>query len=122
MTIAPIVKEMNVLQQGGHLFDYPSLWNDEKHLSANTASAYSVTTMRTNAGLKAGQPVFLVFAADGPFWANFSGNAAAIPSADITDGSGSEFSPAQRYVDATITSISFIAVAGTNVSIQVFRP
>ena len=88
------------------------------NLSANTAASYTIATLLAACAIK-GPTVFLVFGADGPFWANFHG-VAAIPSGNVTNGTGSEFSPNQRYIDESVTAISFIAAATTNISIQVY--
>ena len=119
MTYAPIVTPMNVEQQGAENFPVVAGWVDAMHLAANTAASYTIATLITNAALK-GKNVFLVFSADGPFWANFHGTA-AVPGGNVTNGTASEFSPAQRYVDQTVTAISFIATAPTNISIQVYE-
>ncbi len=115
------MKSMQVLQQGGETFIPTSNWNDAVKLSAGSHKEYDVTAMRAAANLNAGQPVFIIFSADGPFWVNFAGNA-AIPSGDVTNGSASEFSPNARYIDASVTSISFVSAADQLVSLQVFRP
>lgn len=122
MSFSPSVVKQNVLQQGGQVFPYVSRWNDVISLAAGVAQSYDLTAMRAAAGLVAGQSVFIIFAADAPFWANFSGNAAAIPSANVTDGTASEFCPNQRYIDTADTSISFISSTACNVSLQVTRP
>lgn len=112
--------EMCVMQQGGLAFPYASNWNDIVQAS-NTPVTYDVAALRTAAGLPAGQSLFLIFSADAPFWANFYGTA-ALPSAGVTNGTASEFAPNQRYIDSTVTAISFIAANNANISIQVFRP
>lgn len=120
----PQVRAMNIQKQGAEAFPTPAGWVDDLVLAANTAKSYDVAALRVAAGLKAGQPLFLVFASDGPFWANFNGTTAAVPSGDITDGSGPEYSPNQRYYDnvEANTTISFIATATTHISIQVSKP
>lgn len=117
----PAVSKLNTMQQGDQAFPWVARWIDNLVLAANTAKTYSLTTLRSNAGLPAGQPLFLIFAADGSFWTDYNGTA-AIPSGDVTDGSGSEFGPNQRYFDKSVTSISLISAAGCNLSIQVFAP
>lgn len=121
MAFSPNVREMNVLEQGGRAFLPPCNWNDVVHLSANSAASYSLTTLRSTASLKAGQPVFLVFSADGPFWANFNGTA-SVPSGSNTDGSAAEFSPNQRYCASDITAISFISPQAVNICVSAYIP
>ena len=120
MSFTPAVLPFTAQQQGNQNFPYPASWIDIVQ-SSSTATAYNLTTMRSNAGLVAGQPVFVIFSADGPFWVNFN-NTAVIPVANKTDGSGSEFSPNQRYLDKTITTISIVSAANVNVSMQFSRP
>lgn len=43
-----------------------------------------------------------------PFYANFNGGTAAVPVADVTDGSGSSYCPQTRYLNG-ITTISVIS-------------
>lgn len=121
MAFTPNVTELNVQQQGGVVFPGVSGWNDVVVTTANTAASYNLAAARTAMGLLAGQPLFVVFSADGPFWANFNA-AAAIPATSNTDGRASEFSPNQRYLDGNITAIGLISVAGQKISMQFFRP
>lgn len=120
----PQVRNMVVMQQGGMAFPNVAAWTDDLVLAANTAKTYDLAALRVAAGLKVGQPMFLIFASDGPFWANFNGTTAAVPAADILTGAGPEYSPNQRYVDnvEANSTISFIATATTHISIQVFKP
>lgn len=115
------IKPMQVIQQGGETFIPVSTWNDALQLSAGTHKEYDVAAMRVAAGLAVGQAVFCIFSCDGPFWTNFAGTA-AIPSGDIVNGTASEFAPNARYLDSTVTSISFIAANDQKLSLQLFRP
>lgn len=119
MTYTPVVNEINVQQAGANNFLYPAGWCDVIQVHAHVE--YDLTAARTAMGLKAGQPLHVIFAADGPFWANFHANA-AIPSGNTTDGSGSVFSPTTRYLDSSITTISLVSSAAQNVSMEFFRP
>jgi hypothetical protein len=122
MTASPKVVPMNVVAQGGHNFPWTAQWIDNVVIPNNAAVSYNVTALRAAAGLQAGQALFLIFSADAPFWACFNGGTAAVPSGNVSDGTGSEFSPTQRYIDETITSISFASANGANLSIEVHRP
>lgn len=115
------VTELVVQQQGGLIFPGVSNWNDSVATGSGAAKSYNLTTARTNMGLTAGQPLFVVFSADGPFWADFF-KAAVIPTGDTTDGSAAEFSPNQRYIDTAVTAISLISAANQKVSMQFYRP
>lgn len=124
MAFVPQVLPMNVQLQGAENFPTVSQWNDVVHCPANTAESYSISTLLTQSRIK-GTKLFVIFSADGPFWANFHGTA-AIPSSSTTDGSAPEFSPNQRFIDTNdplnpITAISFIAAATTNVVLQVYE-
>lgn len=120
MSYTPSVNPMQVIEQGGHIFTYPAGWVDTIQ-SSSTHAEYDLSAARTAMGLAAGQPLFCIFSADGPFWANFNANA-AIPSGNTTDGSSSEFSPNQRYLDHTVTKISVISANAQNISMQFYRP
>lgn len=120
MTYSPVVKEMQVLAQGGHVFPPAAGWIDNIQSSA-THAEYDVAALRVTLGVSASMPLFVVFAADGPFWANFNATA-AIPSGNTTDGSSSEFSPNQRWLDHTVTKISVISANAQNISMQFYRP
>lgn len=118
---------MNVVQQGGQTFPTVCNWVDSIALAANTAASYNVDTLRTNAGLNTNEPsgtkapMFIIFSADGPFYANFFATA-VIPTTNTTNGSSAEFSPNQRYIDGSITAISFIASATTKITLSIYRP
>ena len=116
------ISELNVMQQGAENFPWVSQWVDALVLSANTAASYNVTAACTAMGLPAGTALFLSIAADGPYWANFTGGTAAVPGSNITNGTGSEYQPNQRYIDESITAISFISTPGANVSLAFYRP
>lgn len=83
----------------------PATQIDAVVLAANTAETYTIPT-----GAR-----FLLFSADGDFYVRYAGTA-AIPAADITNGSGSELNPAMRYVKS-LSSISIIAPLDTIVTV-----
>ena len=117
-TITPI----NVMQQGAENFPWVSQWVDNLVLAANTAKSYNVTAARAAMGLPAGTALFVSLSADAAYWANLTGGTAAVPSGDIANGTGSEYQPNQRYIDESITSISFISTPGAHVSLAFYRP
>ena len=118
---------MNVVEQGGRAFVDLEGWTDVLQLSANTAASYNLATVRTNMGLPAGAPLFVIFGADGPFYMNAFATA-ALPSGNTTNGTASPYTPNQRYIggiapDCTaITALSFIASASTNVTMSFYKP
>ena len=125
MTYTPAVKQLTTMEQAGErpCFWTPG-WVDGLAISANTAAAYNVTTMRSNAGLAAGAPFYLLATVDSETTINFNNTAAAITTK--TDGSGGVMlHPSQEarmfYVDQNITSISFFSVAGGTVSLEVYK-
>lgn len=116
------VTPMNIQLQGAENFPNVPGWIDSMTLAANTAASYSLATLRTNAALKQ-KNIFVILAADGPFWMNPNGTA-AIPSTNETDGGASIYCPTQFYVDTVegIANLSFIAAATTHISISVYEP
>ena len=75
-------------------------------LAAGTAKAVIVPTAA----------VFAVFLATGTFYARWGGGAAAVPAADVTDGTGAEVNPTVRSV-AGVASLSLIAPAACVVAV-----
>lgn len=103
-------------------FPTPCGWTDAIHMAANTATTYSITTLLANSAIK-GKNLFIIFSADAPFWTNFQNATAAIPAANVTDGSAAEFSPNQVYIDTVrgITQLSFISAVACNIAIKVYE-
>lgn len=60
----------------------------------------------------------VIFSANGPFWVNASASA-NVPSASVTDGTGSELSPMGYQVSAGVR-LSFAALRETLLSIAVY--
>lgn len=85
---------------------------DVRVLAAATAERHTIPS-----GAK-----YVVFSADGPFYAKFgdSGVTAAIAAADVTDGTGSTVNPEAREIPSGVTHISLIAVAATVVSLSFY--
>ncbi len=121
MSYSPVVNAFCNIQQGGVAFPYPAGWTDVIQVPNSGHVEYDIAAARTVMGLAAGQGLFIIFSADAPFWANFFANA-AVPSGNTTNGTASEYAPNQRYIDATVTKISFAAPAAANVSLQFYRP
>lgn len=61
------------------------------------------------------------FSANGNYYVRWDGQAAAVPVADVTDGSGAEVNPSVRYIGRSAqgnqTTFSIIAPAATIVAI-----
>lgn len=62
---------------------------------------------------------FAVFCANSDIWVRVGG-AAAIPSGDTTDGTGSELNPSIRYLD-TATTIGIISASAAKLSIMFYK-
>jgi hypothetical protein len=67
-----------------------SQWITNHSLTANTAKTITVP-----AGAR-----WVNFSSRANLWVNFNGGTAVIPSADVTDGSGSYFNPPMFYIGA----------------------
>jgi len=99
---APVAVRLPVFQ------DIPpfSTWTDAKVLEANVAETYTVPT----------GCYLLVFNAPGGFWVR-KGGTAAIPAADVTDGTAPVYNPASRLVTPG-DQLSFIADDAVKISLQ----
>lgn len=91
------------------LIRVPSQCVDNRVLAAGVAETYTVQS-----GAKT-----CLFSSNAPFWARPDATA-AVPAADVSDGTGSTFSPAAWYVGAT-TSISLIAPTVAALSIECYK-
>jgi len=96
---APIIRE------------YPSLtgYVDARVLAAATAETVTVPT-----GCN-----LMLFSATGAFYVR-SGGTAAVPAADVTDGTGSALSPAVRRVTPAATFSIIAPTAGTVVTMECY--
>ncbi len=82
---------------------------DARVLAANAAETHTVP-----AGA-----AFVIFSSDGDFYAR-PNTAAAVPGADVTDGSASELNPVIWDL-AGVTSISLVAAAARIVTLSFYR-
>jgi hypothetical protein len=82
---------------------------DARDLAANTNETHTIP-----AGAD-----FVIFSADGDFYAKPNG-AAAVISGDVTDGSGSEFKPSHWSLE-NVTSIGLIAPAARKVTLSFYK-
>ena len=107
------VTNMEVVNAGMEAFALrQSNWINARVLAANTAE-----TFQAPAGAR-----FVLFSADGDFYCKIApaSTAAAIPAADVTDGTAPELNPAMRYIGEQ-EFISLIAPAATVVTMQFFK-
>jgi hypothetical protein len=88
-------------------------WIDARVLAANTAETFQAPT-----GAK-----YVRFSGDGAFFAKIaaSSTAAAVPAADVTDGTASELSPEWRTLPVDQAYISLIATATRVVTLSFYR-
>lgn len=84
----------------------PSNYVLARSLAASTAESFTVPTSP--------RARFVLFSANGDFYANFTGTA-AIPG-DVTDGTAAELNPAMRFIPNDCTAISVIAPDATVVT------
>jgi hypothetical protein len=66
------------------------------------------------------QASHVAFSATAPFWANYDIALAAVPSANITDGTAPEFAPAVRLI-TDVTTIYLISAGGALVSMMYYQ-
>lgn len=85
---------------------YPS-----DHVNTAVFSGAGAKSISVPAGAR-----FVVFAASGDFYAAYDG-AAAVPSADISDGSGSELNPTQRELPDGIATIGLAVDAACTITL-----
>ncbi len=124
MSYTPAVKQLTKLEQAHEPCYWTPGWVDGMALSAATAASYSLTTLRTNAALNAGQPVFVKVTVDSETEINFNNTAAAVTTE--TDGAGSVLlmpnqPPRIFYCDSLITALSFFSTAGGKVSLEIYK-
>jgi hypothetical protein len=83
---------------------------DTRILAANTAERHTIPT----------GAAYVSFSADGNFWAKFGTVAvtAAIPAADVTDGSSPVLNPGVRRIFSGETHVSLIADAARLVNME----
>ena len=83
---------------------------DARILGVATAETHTVPTGAT----------VVLFSSTGDFWVDFSGATAAIPAADVTDGSSPELNPVAREVTSGGT-FSMISAAAQAVSLSFYK-
>jgi hypothetical protein len=86
------------------------LYVDNYVLSAGVAKTVNIPATAT----------YAFFASNGDFYTRNVGTA-AVPASDVTDGTGSELNPTDRYFGKGQTSFSLISPAATIVTIAWYR-
>ena len=113
MAETPVVTNMEIVNAGMEAFALrQSNWIDARVLAANTAETFQAPALAR----------FVLFSSDGDFYCKIAtaSTAAAIPAADVTDGTASELNPSMRYIGEQ-EFISLIAGATTVVTMQYFK-
>lgn len=113
MSETPGLSPLEIVNAGQMAFALrQSNWIDARVLAANTAE-----TFQAPAGAR-----YVLFSANGDFYCRIAAasTAAAVPAADVTDGSAAELNPAMRYV-AEVDYISLIAPAATIVTLVYYK-
>lgn len=86
-------------------------------LEANTPVDIDISDLE---GANVISPNYLVFAANADFYVKWNGTGAAVPSSNITDGTGVELNPSVRKIGAGITSFSMVSATACIVQIGLF--
>lgn len=113
MAETPEVSNLEVVNAGMNAYALrQSNWIDARVLGIATAE-----TFQAPAGAR-----YALFAANGDFYCKTAtaSTAAAVPAADVTDGTASELNPAMRYI-GELEFISLISPAACVVTIQYFK-
>ena len=81
-------------------------------LAADTAENIAIPT----------DAVWVLLGANADFWARFDGSAAVIPTADVTDGTGSVLNPTARHIgNVTGGNISVISAVAAKISAEFYK-
>lgn len=91
-----------------------SRYINTRALAANTAETETVPT-----GVTGGTAAYVVFKCDADFWVCWSGSTAVVPAADVTDGTGSELNPTERYIGG-VTTYSIISASASSISMAYY--
>lgn len=110
----PVIPNLLVKPDGSFALRQGS-YIDARVLAANTAEVHTVPT--DTASNKRAR--YVLFSADGDFYMKMGG-AAAVPAADVTDGTASEANPVLREIPSDVTTIGLIAGAARVVTMQFF--
>jgi len=93
---------------------------DQTHaISKGTVNNYVLTASTNKAVTVPTGARYAVFAATADIWVRVGG-VAAIPSGDVTDGSGSELNPVVRWIESE-TTIGVISAYAAKVSIVFYQ-
>jgi len=99
------IRKFEVQHFNGTFARRPSNYRDARVLAANTAEVITVPTDSTT-GLKA---QYVVFSATADFYVQTDGTTAAVPAADITNGTSPELNPTVYLLGSAVTEIDIIS-------------
>lgn len=100
------------------VMEAPAALRQSDYINARVLAAGVAETFQAPAGAK-----YVLFSAEDTIYCKIatSSTAAAIPAADVTDGTASEMNPGMRILPGDQAYISVIAPRATVVTIQYFR-
>lgn len=102
---ASTIRSMEVIYSNGSFALRPPDFTDAKVLAANVAEDITVPT-----GANSRKASYVNFSSNCDFYANYT-TTAAIPAADIADGTSPELNPTVRYIGSSVTTISVISAS-----------
>jgi hypothetical protein len=91
---------------------------DARVLAANVAESETVPSITVDG--VAALANYVVFSANCDFYVRMDGTA-AVPSADITDGTASELNPTVRYLGGNVAAIGLKSASSCIVTMQFYR-
>lgn len=112
----PNIRKIEIQAHNGSFARRPANYIDVRILAANTAEAYTVPT-DTGSNRKA---QYVIFSANCDFWVTTDGTTAAIPAADISDGTSPELNPTQYILGGSVTTLSLISATGGAVNMSFY--
>lgn len=105
---------MNASPANGNALETKNAHIDVRVLAPNVAETHTVPSFN---GTKAG---YVLFSSTADFYIQMDGTA-AIPSSDVTDGSGSDLRPMVRWLHGDVSTISLISPTDAVVTMIFYR-
>jgi hypothetical protein len=85
-----------------------------KYINTRSLAANTAETETPPSGA-----AYVVFKCDQDFWVCWSGGSAVVPASDVSDGTGSELNPTERYI-VGISTFSIISAAASSISMAYY--
>lgn len=111
-------EEIEVMTSDGSYAIRQATTIDAKVLAAGVAESETVPSITSNG--TTGKAKTVLFASTCDFYADVNGTA-AVPSADVTNGSASELNPTVRYLGGDVTTISLISADACVITMSFYR-